>query len=418
MDRFLKPNYWINAARKKLVPDNDYFKLLDIIGIFGGIIFNPTNQIERILWRLNRFLIVYQYCYTIFILLATTKDENFLMVFIIRTIMLMTFTRCLISNVQWRYHIAAITETRSFINGRRSHSGDQAFDDRIRSSFQKSSHIVFLAVLAMSIGDQIVLFLPNSYQDLVLGYYDLTILFGSNTARLLQSGMTFMHTIIWISMYFSCTVAFTTLLTGLRTELEIIAHGFEEIHSRVMADLRPKESHSAVIAPEEISQFLKYFKNHLQPLVNHQMEVTRAFQNLQQPISNIFFVVYYNDVIVIGSLMFSIVTIGMSPLSWIFSSASLAFLMECYWWCSVVDSFNDVYENIALHSFELCAKLPFDESCRKDYIKLRSSLRIIHQQAFSETVLSCGGVFRINTGVFVELVNFTYSMLTFLLNMQ
>ncbi|KAL9696710.1 hypothetical protein quinque_016289 [Culex quinquefasciatus] len=91
-------------------------------------------------------------------------------------------------------------------------------------------------------------------------------------------------------------------------------------------------------------------------------------------------------------------------------------VLECYWWCHLVDTFQDVNETISRHLLSQCCQLPYSDDHHVDYVKMRISLLIIAGRSRQSVGFSCCGIFKISTAMFANLLNICYSVLMFLVN--
>ncbi|XP_021709296.1 uncharacterized protein LOC23687767 isoform X2 [Aedes aegypti] len=96
--------------------------------------------------------------------------------------------------------------------------------------------------------------------------------------------------------------------------------------------------------------------------------------------------------------------------------ALTAYFAKCYFWCWVISSFQEVNELIALNIMQLITAIPHPAEHHLKYIELRTMLMIMMIRTQSSAQFSCGGLSIISVELFGNLLNVSYSVITFLLN--
>lgn len=67
--------------------------------------------------------------------------------------------------------------------------------------------------------------------------------------------------------------------------------------------------------------------------------------------------------------------------------------------------------------FDLSAGIPYARENHRKYVGMRTSLMIIWINARHNPAIDCVGIFTVSTAIFVQMLNTSYSVLMFLINM-
>lgn len=82
--------------------------------------------------------------------------------------------------------------------------------------------------------------------------------------------------------------------------------------------------------------------------------IYRVQRKLANLLSYLFIVIYYRDVIVIGSLVFVIVIDGLSAGSIVMIVSILTFFAECYWWCRLAEFYKEAVRWNVVFDYDTC----------------------------------------------------------------
>lgn len=80
----------------------------------------------------------------------------------------------------------------------------------------------------------------------------------------------------------------------------------------------------------------------------------RHVQQFQPFVEFLFFVIYYHAMILIGTYIFVMLHVEISTASAMLVSAICAYLIKCYFWCHVINSFQDIVSNALWLRREVC----------------------------------------------------------------
>ncbi|KAL1373553.1 hypothetical protein pipiens_018598 [Culex pipiens pipiens] len=122
------------------------------------------------------------------------------------------------------------------------------------------------------------------------------------------------------------------------------------------------------------------------------------------------------SLIVVGAVLYLILKEEFSLCSVAIVLCVIIFILECYWWCYQIDTFESINESISESLLVQCSQLPYSGDCHSEYVQTRTSLMIIASCSRSSVSFSCFGMCQISMVVFASLMNTCYSVLMFLVN--
>ncbi|XP_062698976.1 uncharacterized protein LOC134284252, partial [Aedes albopictus] len=166
----------------------------------------------------------------------------------------------------------------------------------------------------------------------------------------------------------------------------------------------------------------------------------RIIDVLQPFINYAFAVTYYCTMALVAILVYVLIRDGSITNALLSASTAMSYVLECYWWCYLIDSLQvqvsffclvcgmsdqllkfEILQAVGIADlvngviFEL-SRLAENHS---EYVQMRTSLMIIQIYASTNSEwFSCAGVFPVSIEAFKNLCNIIYSLITFLLNMQ
>ncbi|XP_029709146.2 uncharacterized protein LOC115255306 [Aedes albopictus] len=138
---------------------------------------------------------------------------------------------------------------------------------------------------------------------------------------------------------------------------------------------------------------------------------------LANMVGTAFLLTHYYSLLNIGALVYMWHTMGFNGFSMVYLLTFIALLFEYYIWCRLVDSFQDVADSIGQLVYEICVYMPHSPDHHSEYRQLRTSLIIIWINNAKAYTVSCYGLLKVSTLAFVDMVDITYTVLMFLINM-
>ncbi|XP_029736364.2 uncharacterized protein LOC109402753 [Aedes albopictus] len=137
---------------------------------------------------------------------------------------------------------------------------------------------------------------------------------------------------------------------------------------------------------------------------------------LQFVISNLYCAIHYCAVILVGVSIYLLLLEDAMAGRLIIVLAIVSFLLECYWWCSIAESFQSVNTALEEHILDLMVMIPYEADHHNDYIQLRTTLMIFKINIRNSARFNCAGIFQLSRESFVQIVQRSYALFTFLLN--
>ncbi|EJY57362.1 AAEL017065-PA [Aedes aegypti] len=301
-----------------------------------------------------------------------------------------------------------ILEVRKFIKSGTSSTSDPEFDCAKRRTFFRVTQTISLVVIFIIIMDELLSPAVVLHDD---RYFNLpTFLCVSNLTanRLLRCVYLVIFIPIWVSKAYVALVETTALVAGCRSELTIFAKAFEEFLNDTIMNVET-ESHDV---------FWESFKVNLRYQVKHHISHIENQCRVNKLLSEFFMVTYYRDVIVIGAMIFIIFLDGLSARSAVIVLSFYAFFAECWWWSILSEFSENINSSIEEHLIDLLIAIPYSRPYHSDYQQTRTTLLIMKIITSDCTSVKYAGVFDVNIQVFSQLVNISYSLLTFLLQVD
>ncbi|EJY57731.1 AAEL017537-PA [Aedes aegypti] len=311
---------------------------------------------------------------------------------------------CFVKFLMLNHFAEKIREVQNFIVNRPCDSGDNQHDASIREKFGKSVKRILVAIMTMVAMDMVVISIPSSQRTKLLGIPTYFLKFGSFCYKSVQFLYGFFIPLIWIPMYLSYPLVLGMLLTGLRTEMQILKHSFEHLGHQTKSGLFDKR------------HWLQ-LKHDIGGLLNQQLLLHRHLRTVRHLVGFGFFIAYYFAVFFIGAILFITKMHDIAFFVVFLISLFMVVLIECYCWCHLVDSLDDVADGIGQSIYELCAKLPDSREHHSDFVAMRTSLMIIWMNTCNSPQVKCLGIFRICSEKFVNLCNASYTVFTFFIGM-
>ncbi|KAL1373555.1 hypothetical protein pipiens_018600, partial [Culex pipiens pipiens] len=288
------------------------FWLLDYLLILGGTYHRPRGVWRITFWYLYQLLSVFQYGLQILIVvsnLCSLEDQTST---IWSAISLLAMTLCYVKQLLvWRYR-ETIKNLRTFITGSRFCSGNPSYDEALRGKFFRISQQMVVAILALILLDEVFISAPSSLRTRWFGIPQWIYSYGYGTALAIELAFYPFFALVWVSKLFCGSATVAIILLGLRTELQILTQYYGRL--------------------------------------------SRNLQTLQVLFEKIFFLIYYQSIIAAGAISYVIIRDEFSLCSVAVLTCMSISVLECYWWCHLVDTFQDVNETISKHLLSQCCQ--------------------------------------------------------------
>ncbi|XP_019540477.2 uncharacterized protein LOC109411416 isoform X1 [Aedes albopictus] len=296
----------------------------------------------------------------------------------------------------------SVAAVRKFIAGKEMQSGDAAFDELQRMKFKRSALFLLRILFVLMVMDAIFLSVPSGATAIVF-FVPPEMKSAGPTATVIIHffGISLMPFLILCK--FSCNMATVgMLLMGMQANIKILANRYVKILDKSF----------------DTEHHLEQLDREVRSAVDQQMEYWRHLHILRNLVEKTFFLVHYYAIFSIGGFYYITQNIGVNAFSALLMATTPIFLVEYYLWCNLVESIQNEAETIGDVMYELCAKMPYNREKHSAYVRLKSNKLILWINSCNIRAMKCLGLFDISTLAFVDLVNVSYSVLMFLINMS
>uniref|UniRef100_A0A182JCZ8 Odorant receptor n=1 Tax=Anopheles atroparvus TaxID=41427 RepID=A0A182JCZ8_ANOAO len=279
--------------------------------------------------------------------------------------------------LEWHYPLLA--QLQAFLNDHSYQRGDP-WSNESRSQFYRRSNRVTLAVMAVNFAEIVCFATTNvltledfmlQYQGRIVGRWPLQIAYG-------------VITMCWGATYCLGFLICYLIMATFKMEIDILLHSFEELGRNLRLQ---------------------------NPVSN--------LQKLKAIINPIAFVQYYSTYLVLADCCLILATGEMSSYSIVYVISMLVFLTEAYLLCRGVENLRNLKPRIAaaLYDFDWTLQLVKPAGYRSDaqYRHVRRTFLLITAHSGQMIRFSFAGIGEISMNSFSELLEKSYSMLTFLL---
>ncbi|KXJ79464.1 hypothetical protein RP20_CCG000712 [Aedes albopictus] len=292
---------------------------------------------------------------------------------------------------------------KNFILSQTVTSGFKSTDDLDRRKFNSIALRMLRAMFALLIADLILLSFPNQTMDNAFRMPPLLLQhMGKFSLRILCSFFVCALPLVFVPRYFTHLSCMGILIMGMRMKLQMLAHRFRRI------------THLPVV---NAKYNLEQINDELREILNQHMEYMGCFKMLANMVGTAFLLTHYYSLLNIGALVYMWHTMGFNGFSMVYLLTFIALLFEYYIWCRLVDSFQEVADSIGQLVYEICVYMPHNADHHSEYHQLRTSLIIIWINNAKAYTVSCYGLLKVSTLAFVDMVDITYTVLMFLINM-
>ncbi|XP_062716934.1 uncharacterized protein LOC134292148 isoform X2 [Aedes albopictus] len=318
-------------------------------------------------------------------------------------VLAISLVSCYTKEFVYCYHRKSLQKLRDFINEKSMFSGDTYHDARIRSKLRSIINMLTGAVLTIAILEQIMLTLIYKKDNRLFEPPSIINAFGrmAPVARFMNY---FLFGIIWFCKFSCCTFTVISLLIGVRSEYQIISHGYECLLKYVLALDSSSPMWDKVI-------------HETRTICDQHVKLLGYIQLIQPVVGVLFLKLNYFSKLFIGMMMFVVMNEPFSFGTLVLVSCLLFFLMEGYWWCWFLDTFQDINEEICSIVYEILHLLHQKSTNQhQKFAQLRKELLIVSTCTPHGARFKWGGIFYIDRAQFVRFIRAGYSVLTFLLN--
>nr|QXO33991.1 olfactory receptor Or62 [Anopheles arabiensis]QXO34003.1 olfactory receptor Or62 [Anopheles arabiensis] len=389
----------------------DYFNLLNTFGTLFALHYHtrqPRWTVKKLLWTVYRtlYLLSYlSYCYKVYWLFShwqySTAAANLLGA-------LGLCSGALLRLLLIEQNYPTVHRLQQFLNDR-TYLHDDPWARTERSKLYRHNNR-FLVVLISAISVESLCFLARllltrpefmlQYGGAVLGGPSVQLAYGMVTA-------------CWGIIYVLSFIVFYTLLAGFRLEMQLLARSFQQLEETLVP---------AGVGMDDQDEW-EYWDN-LQQRLNHRikrhvelLENLRIFRSIVAPFA---FLQYYSTFGLIADSFFVVSFEGFTGYSMAYVLFASFLILESLLLCRGVEDLNDLNRQIGtiLYNFDWPRLLRFSIHYRSQYFSVRRTILLVILQSQQSLRFSYGAHGEISMHSFAELMQKSYSMLTFMLQFQ
>ncbi|XP_053675885.1 uncharacterized protein LOC128726119 [Anopheles nili] len=398
----------------------DYFNLFNVFGTMFALHFNTQRSgiwtLKKLLWSAYRalYLMSYlSYCYKAYWTFNnweySTASANVLGA-------LGLCSGALLRLVLFEVYYPTIEQLQMFLNDRKYNNQDEWARDRRSQLYQHNNR--FLMVLISAIILESLCFLafllltrPEfmlQYNGHILGGPSVQIAYGTITA-------------CWGIIYVLVFIVFYMLMAGFRLEMEILVRSFEQLGQPartsdygelVQMGLPMNEQYEQEFWSVLQASLIKHIKRHVELLENLQ-----KFRSIVGPFA---FLQYYSTFGLIADSFFIVSFEGFSGYSMAYVLFASFLILESFLLCRGVEHLNDLNNRIGmtLYNLDWSQLLRYSTRFRFEYGCVRRIILQVIVQSQQSLRFTYGAAGEISMNSFAELMQKSYSMLTFLLQLD
>nr|NP_001345702.1 odorant receptor 90 [Aedes aegypti] len=385
---------------------NNHFHLAEVIMVVGGSFYSGlTTYWPRSLYYFSQILATYHVTIIISCLVESlypTMDSGSALWF---TLLLIFLFSGFIREYFVRKNILHITEVKHFLNHSQITSQDNEYDASVRRNLYRNIRITCVGHLALVIISQfsapILMLQQNKYYRIPHVFQSM----GPTFAIVMQFCYIMTVFPLWINKVFGPTILVTAIMLGLEKEYGIVARGLGNFVDHKKSDVRGNNK-----------MFWRLLDQQLRFQIDQHLLLTKNLMKLQLVISNLYFAIHYCAVLLIGVSIYLFLLEDSLAGRLIIVLAIVSFSFECYWWCNIAESFQIMNTALEEHILDLMVMVPYHVDHHSDYIQLRTTLMIFKINIRNSARFSCGGIFQLSKESFVQIVQRSYTLFAFLVN--
>uniref|UniRef100_A0A182QVP6 Odorant receptor n=1 Tax=Anopheles farauti TaxID=69004 RepID=A0A182QVP6_9DIPT len=304
--------------------------------------------------------------------------------------------------LEWHYPL--MERIQAFLNDH-SYQRTDRWTRAKRARFYRRSNRLTIAVIVINFAEIICFAATNvlkledfmlQYRGRIVGGWPVQVVYG-------------VLTMFWGGMYCMGFMVCYLLMSTFKLEMDVLLHSLEEVGRTLRA---------AGDFQDEDGVFWHDVVNRLRPHVHRLEEFVKNLQQLKSLIGPIAFVQYYSTYLVIADCCLILAYDGLSSYSIVYLISMMVFLTEFFFLCHGIECLRDLKPRIATVLYNFDWALQMRRSGRElapQYRHVRRTFLLITAQSGNTIHFSFAGIGEISMNSFAQLLEKSYSMLTFLL---
>ncbi|XP_050080926.1 uncharacterized protein LOC126568485 [Anopheles maculipalpis] len=392
----------------------DYFNLLNTFGTVFALHYNsekPRWTLKKMSWTVYRtcYLLSYlSYCYKACWMFSnweySTASANVLGA-------LGLCSGALLRLVLVELNYPTIRKLQAFLNDRTYLNQDRWARNQRSKLYRYNNRFLVVLISAITVESLCFLaFLLLTRPEFMLQYNGRVL--GGSAVQMVYG----MVTACWGIIYVLSFIGFYMLLAGFRLEMELLVRSFQQLEET-------QQLNYEMICTMEHQDEKNYWnklqaeltiriKRHVELLEN-----LRIFRSIVAPFA---FLQYYCTFGLIADSFFVVSFEGFTGYSMAYVLFASFLILESLLLCRGVEDLNDLNRQIGtiLYNFDWPRRLRFSIRYRAEYRNVRRTILLVILQSQQSLRFSYGAHGEISMHSFAELMQKSYSMLTFMLQLQ
>uniref|UniRef100_A0A182SSC1 Odorant receptor n=1 Tax=Anopheles maculatus TaxID=74869 RepID=A0A182SSC1_9DIPT len=300
--------------------------------------------------------------------------------------------------LEWHYPLMQRLQT--FLN---DHSYQRKRPEVVakRAQFYRRTNRLVLAVMAINFVEIVCFTATNvmKLEDFMLQFRGATA--GGWPVQVVYGVLT----MFWGGTYCMGFMVCYLLMAIFQLEIDILVQSLEDV------------GHS-LRAAHESDIFWDNIIDRLRPHMYRLEDLSINLQHLKEVIGPIACVQYYSTYLVIADCCFIVVSHGLSSYSIVYFISMMVFLTESFFLCHMVEHLRNLKPRVAsaLYDFDWMLQMQSSrQHLASQYRHIRRTFLLITAQSDQNIHFSFAGIGEISMNSFAQLLEKSYSMLTFLL---
>uniref|UniRef100_A0A182PV77 Uncharacterized protein n=1 Tax=Anopheles epiroticus TaxID=199890 RepID=A0A182PV77_9DIPT len=389
----------------------DYFNLFNTFGTLFALHYHTNGSrwtLKKLVWTVYRtfyFLSYLSYCYKVYWLFSnweySTASANLLGA-------LGLCSGALLRLLLIEFNYPTIRHLQQFLNDR-TYLKEDPWAWHERSNLYRHNNR-FLVVLITAITVESLCFLVRllltrpefmlQYNGHVLGSPVVQIVYGMVTA-------------CWGIIYVLSFIVFYMLLTGFRLEMEVLARSFQQLEETLVPPGMEMDD-------QDERKYWNDLQTKLTQRIKRHVDLLENLRILRSIVAPFAFLQYYSTFGLIADSFFVVSFEGFTGYSMAYVLFASFLILESLLLCRGVEDLNDLNRRIGtiLYNFDWPRLLRYSIQFRREYISVRRTILLVILQSQQSLRFSYGAHGEISMNSFAELMQKSYSMLTFMLQFR
>ncbi|XP_062705083.1 uncharacterized protein LOC134287368 [Aedes albopictus] len=219
-----------------------------------------------------------------------------------------------------------ITVIRNFFTGNSVNSGNQDIDELEQRKFNRYARTIMKLSIGLVLVNIVAFSVPNTVTEKALALPPLLQGFGQPMLSIFRCLAINCMPLGIVPRFLTNFTTVATLLLGMRAKLRMLAYRYAQLLVRSRTDAE---------------YTLDRINRDIREILDQQLEYWRVLRELKDVVGKMFFLVHYSSILAVGAFLFIAQHTGVNIFSASLASGAGFFLLEHYFQCRMVDTFQD-----------------------------------------------------------------------------